>query len=253
MLITENTGYSYQQHYLINGRANRSMWRTSNKDYTYVLAPGDVSGQVFQATKDINGTARTIFNVDDDGNGFFRGNVTANGVFIEGSDATTKTYVPGQDPSGSVIDKVQSLTTLGAFEYNDQPGVYHYGPTTQDLAAVGLDIAKGVNVNVPAGPTEDPTDETAASGGSVAEASTQTIETISMTGLLTKAAAELKDLNDGLETAVTEIDDYITNDLTPFLTNLNDRIAALEAGTPGPAPGTMPDPPVIDLPSLGAG
>ena len=237
VLLTENTGSSYQHHSSIVGRTNRSMWRTSLNDYTYVLAPGDESGSVFTSVKEIDGAARTIYSVDDNGNGYFRGNVTANGVFIEGSDATTKTYVPSQDPSGSIIDKIQSLTTLGAFEYNDQPGVYHYGPTTQDLAAVGLSIAKGVNIDVPAGATEEATPETDASSGSVAEASTQTIETISMTGLLTKAAVELKDLDD-------EINNNIVY-LTSYIQALEARVAALE--------GNSPTPPVLPSPTTGTG
>lgn len=216
ILNTEGTGYSYQNHFMIQGRANRSMWRWNQNNYTYVIAPGDESGSVFASVKEIDGVARNIFTVDDDGNGFFRGNVTANGVFIEGSDATTKTYVA--DTTGSVIDKIQTLVTngeaapigdatkFGTWYYNDSPGEQHYGPTTQGLAAVGLNIAKGVNIDVPAGPTEEATDETEASGGSAAEASTETIETISMTGLLTKAAAELKDLDDALDARVTTLE-----------------------------------------------
>lgn len=242
ILNTEGTGYSYQNHFMIQGRANRSMWRWDQNNYTYVIAPGDESGVVFTSVKEIDGVARNIFTVDDDGNGFFRGNVTANGVFVEGSDATTKTYIPGQDPAGSVIDKIQNLSTLGAFEYDDQPGVYHYGPTTQDLTAVGLDIARGVNIDVPAGPTEEATDETGASGGSAAEASTQTIETISMTGLLTKAAAELKDLDDALDARVTTNEtDIASNDaeiasLLAYVTALEARVAALEGVDPNPPP-----------------
>lgn len=252
ILNTEGTGSSYQNHSMIQGRTNRSMWRWDQNNYTYVIAPGDESGSIFASVKEIDGVARNIFTVDDDGNGFFRGNVTANGVFIEGSDATTKTYVA--DTTGSVIDKIQTLVTngeaapigdankFGTWYYNDSPGQQHYGPTTQGLAAVGLSIAKGVNIDVPAGPTEDPTDETDASGGSVAEASTETIETISMTGLLTKAAAELKDLDDALDARVTTNEtDIASNDaeiasLLSYVTALEARVAALEGVDPNPPP-----------------
>jgi hypothetical protein len=252
ILNTEGTGYSYQNHFMIQGRANRSMWRWNQNNYTYVIAPGDESGSVFASVKEIDGVARNIFTVDDDGNGFFRGNVTANGVFIEGSDATTKTYVA--DTTGSVIDKIQTLVTngeaapigdankFGTWYYNDSPGEQHYGPTTQGLASVGLGIAKGVNIDVPAGPTEEATDETEASGGSAAEASTETIETISMTGLLTKAAAELKDLDDALDARVTTNETDIASndvDIAALVANINAleaRIAVLEGVDPNPPP-----------------
>ena len=264
-VLNWNGTNSYQNHYIINGSINRSMWRDDDKTYTYVMSPGDIGGVVFQSTKVINGEETDIAKIDNDGNAYFRGNLTVDGTVIEGSDATIKTYVT--DTTGSVVDKIQTLVTNGEAEalnplseikfgtwvYNDTPTIKHYGPTTQGLAAAGLDIAKGVDNQLPAGPTEEATDETDASSGTAATTATQTIETLSMTGILTKAAAELKDLSDDSFTAIEAIDDYLINDLTPFLTNLNDRIAALENGTPGPTPGTMPDPPVLDLPGLGAG
>ena len=191
--------------------------------------------------------------------------------FDETSDATLKTYDVNENPDEStelVIAKVQAMVAageanaatasdlkFGAFSFNRDTTAeltpnFYYGPTTQLLTAHGLGLMKGRAVNVPAVPAEP--DTTNPDGSIVpgtpevpALPATETASVTSLSGLAIKCSAQLKDGQDLLSTAVTAIDDYLTDELLPWIVILEGRVTALEGGpSPQPGPPTI-SPPIV--------
>ena len=253
-------------HILRDNRDGTSDTLNASYNYTMLSSPGDQHDSVLGVTY---GGATTV-RLTKDGDFTIVGDLAAQN-FDETSDATLKTYDVSENPDEStelVIAKVQAMVAageanaatasnlkFGAFSFNRDTTAqltshFYYGPTTQLLTAHGLGLMKGRAVNVPAVPAEP--DTTNPDGSIVpgtpevpALPATETASVTSLSGLAIKCSAQLKDGQDLLSTAVTAIDDYLTDELLPWLVTLEGRVTALEGGpSPQPGPPTI-SPPIV--------
>tara|TARA_B110000858_G_scaffold170048_1_gene199603 strand:- start:813 stop:2852 length:2040 start_codon:yes stop_codon:yes gene_type:complete len=189
-------------------------------NYTMMTSPGDHHSNAFSVIKN----SSTIFSVNKTAGSVYSGGSMTATDFLESSDGTLKTYVPSQNPvetTTTVIDKIQAIVNtgeaasppiFGAFEYNSNPGTYYYGPTTQALAAHGLELIKGPDVNVPgeeaqaADTRTDGAADVPATPAVPAVPATQTLSVVSLSGLAIKCSAQLKDITDGQNTRITALE-----------------------------------------------